>query len=87
MLVFSLGCEKSNSRCTRELSYSRGETYNSHKFLLPLNTRFTLLSVQPELRLLGKSSKKTSQELGNCPMGQREALLKERFYQTKALLK
>ena len=32
-------------------------------------------------------TKKTSQELGNCPMGQREALLKERFYQTKALLK
>ena len=23
---------------------------------------------------------KTSQELGNCPMGQREALLKERLY-------
>ena len=36
---------------------------------------------------------KTSQELGNCPMGQREALLKERFYwkkgfiEKKALLK
>ena len=24
--------------------------------------------------------RKTSQELGNCPMGQREALLKERLY-------
>ena len=36
---------------------------------------------------------KTSQELGNCPMGQREALLKERLYwkegfiERKALLK
>ena len=28
----------------------------------------------------------TSQELGNCPIGQREALLKERLYQRKALL-
>ena len=27
-----------------------------------------------------KTDKKTSQELGNCPMGQREALLKERLY-------
>ena len=25
-------------------------------------------------------NKKTSQELGNCPMGQREALLKERLF-------
>ena len=41
----------------------------------------------------GLISKKTSQELGNCPMGQREALLKERlywkkgFFERKALLK
>ena len=40
-----------------------------------------------------KLEDKTSQELGNCPMGQREALLKERLYwkegfiERKALLK
>ena len=27
-----------------------------------------------------QDNEKTSQELGNCPMGQREALLKETFY-------
>ena len=30
-----------------------------------------------------KKSKKTSQELGNCPMGQRDALLKERLFRRK----
>ena len=41
----------------------------------------------------GDIRKKTSQELGNCPLGQREALLKERIYwkkgfiERKALLK
>ena len=29
---------------------------------------------------------KTSQELGNCPMGQREALLKERLYWRKGFI-
>ena len=33
---------------------------------------------KPVLEL--KNTKETSQELGNCPMGQREALLKERLY-------
>ena len=27
-----------------------------------------------------RKERETSQELGNCPMGQREALLKERLY-------
>ena len=49
--------------------------------------------VESEMVSLGKPQYKTSQELGNCPMGQSEPLLKEKLYwkkgsiERKALLK
>jgi len=36
--------------------------------------------MDPDIGNLREAITKTSQELGNCPMGQREALLKERLY-------
>ena len=36
--------------------------------------------VRSDKRRREEREKETSQELGNCPMGQREALLKERLY-------
>ena len=47
----------------------------------------TFFSIQAQVGQIGKSNiNKTSQELGNCPMGQREAFLKERIYWKKSFI-
>ena len=89
MLVFSLGCEKSNSLCTRELSYSWGETYNSEEFLLPISTRFTLLSVQHGFRLRGALKKTEKLGLFDQPEGGgglTESQLFVKFFQNQICL-
>ena len=64
----------------------------SHWWFFTTESKVTSLKLKCSLLRSSKAIKaslsfKTSQELGNCPIGQREALLKDRIYWKKGFIK